>query len=186
MELIRTFIAVEVSYDVKETAAFIQKELQKFNCRVSWTRMEGMHLTLKFLGDTNNSLIDELGEALREIVSAYAPFPMTLKSAGVFGGGNPRILWLGFAESLDLLALQEKVDKRISEFGFPPERKKFHPHLTLGRIKEPYNAREMAKYLVGRRIESISFTVDEVSLFKSELRPTGAVYTSLCEAPLNR
>ena len=186
MELIRTFIAVEVPYDVKEAAAYIQTELRKFNCRVSWTRTAGMHLTLKFLGDTDTALIGELKEALRETVSDFAQFPMTLKNAGVFGGGNPKILWLGFEESPDLLALQKKIDERISEFGFPPERKKFHPHLTLGRIKEPYNAREMAKCLIERRIEPISFAVNEVNLFKSELKPAGAVYTSLCAAPMKR
>ncbi len=138
-----------------------------------------MHLTLKFLGDTDIGLVEEIGGAIEEIAAVHPPFTMRLERAGAFGGKNPRVLWLGFADSEPLTQLQREIDRAMAQFGFPREQRRFHAHLTLCRIKDSRGAGELVECLKSCGFEPVSFQAKEVIFYKSELKPTGAVYTPL-------
>ena len=138
-----------------------------------------MHLTLKFLGDTDEDMLEEIGEALESAAIHFQPFEIRLGSPGVFGGRNPRVLWLGLEAPQTLFDLVEAVEEAMFGLRFAREKRKFHPHLTLGRVKEQTGVGEMADFFRSLRLESEIFTVDEIVLFRSDLQPSGAVYTPL-------
>lgn len=183
---IRTFIAIEVPDSFKAAPWKVQDDLRRFRCRVSWTKSAGMHLTLKFLGDTDEGMVDEIGEALEKSAGSYHPFEIKLGSPGVFGGRNPRVLWLGLEAPQTLFDLVKAVEEAMFGLGFAREKRKFHPHLTLGRVKEQAGAIEMADYFKALSVDSEVFTVYEIVLFRSDLKPSGAVYTPLKRVSLNQ
>lgn len=177
---IRTFIAVEAPSEIKKTAAEIQSHLQsRFRLTASWTIPEGMHLTLKFLGDTPADKVEAIADALNEGIAGIPPFELTLSGPGVFGGRNPKVLWLGMAESQEIISLQKRVEDALRQFGFPKDDRPFHPHLTLARIKAPAGTAEMVKYLPSVETNPIKFSVGHVIMFRSDLKPAGPVYTEL-------
>ena len=179
MKPLRTFIALEVPVEVKDIACNLQDDLRKFQCRVSWTRQQALHLTLKFLGDTYPEQVDEISDAVADITGKYTPFELQLEKGGCFGGRIPRVLWLGIRENEKLTELQKEIDRALSKLGFPAENRKFHPHLTLGRVKDRQGTEEMGRHLREVSVEKCSFTATELIFFKSELKSTGAVYTPL-------
>jgi len=183
---VRTFIAIEVPDSFKAAAGKVQDDLRRFRCRVSWTRSNGMHLTLKFLGDTDEGIVDEIGEALERAVIHFQAFEIKLGSPGVFGGGNPRVLWLGLEAPQTLFDLVKAVEEAMFGFGFAREKRKFHPHLTLSRVKEQAGAIEMADFFKALSVDSEVSTVYEIVLFRSDLKPSGAVYTPLKRVSLNQ
>jgi 2'-5' RNA ligase len=176
---IRTFIALEVSPDLKKEALRIQEELRRFRCRISWTRTEGMHLTLKFLGDTESDKIEKISGILTQISRDFPPFDIKLGKAGIFGGRKPRILWLGLQVPPTLLELQNKIENALLELGFPKEERQFHPHLTLGRVTDTIRVKELAEYFKTIPIAELNYIAEDIVFFRSDLKPTGAVYTPL-------
>ena len=185
-QIFRTFIAIETPDEVKKIAAEIQNDLkQRFKCRVAWIKPHSMHLTLKFLGDTAVEKIEPIGRALNDTLTGFGKFKMSLSKPGTFGGRDPKVAWLGLRAPDDLQALHTYVDRVISQFGYEHERRNFHPHLTLGRIKDTHGTREMAEYIKQIEVEPVLFTVNKIVHFKSDLRPGGAAYTVLQEIPLS-
>ena len=183
---VRTFIALEAPDSFRDIAVKLQNELTKFKCRISWTKKAGMHLTLKFLGDIDANQIDAIAEMLEKTASGFSPFEVKLGSPGAFGGKNPRVLWLGLLAPSTLGELAVAIDKAMHGLGFPLENRKFHPHLTLGRVKDDAGTSELLQFLKSYELEEASFTAGEVILFKSELKPSGAVYTPLMSVSLKR
>jgi len=178
--LIRAFIAIEISPEIKRAASGIQTDLKsKYKISASWARPEGMHLTLKFLGDTPSNQIEPLTQALSKNIKGVNPFEMTLSKPGAFGGRNPKVLWLGMEAPMDLFVLQKKIDTVVSQFGFSKENRPFHPHLTLARIKDPSGTAEMLNYMKTLKPEALKFSVDHIVFFRSDLKPQGAEYTEL-------
>ena len=177
---IRTFIAIDLPPQLKQSAANLQNDLKsRFNCRISWTKPPGMHLTLKFLGDTQSDLIDPLAEAVDSALSSLPSFNLKLTRPGSFGGKAPRVLWIGLTSPNPLFQLRQAVESAVEPFGFPPEKRRFHPHLTLGRVKDPDGTRELLAYLGKVNIESVEFPVEKISFYQSDLKPAGAEYTVL-------
>ena len=183
---VRTFIALEAPDSFRDIAVKLQNELSRFKCRISWTKKAGMHLTLKFLGDVDANQINAIAEMLEKTASGFSPFEVKLGNPGAFGGKNPRVLWLGLLAPSTLGELAVAIDKAMHGLGFPLENRKFHPHLTLGRIKDDTGTSELLQYLKACKVEEASFKAGEVILFKSELKPSGAVYTSLMSVSLKR
>ena len=177
--MLRTFIAIETPDFIRNAALEIQGELRKFNCRVSWTAASSLHLTLKFLGDTPDSESALIADALSEVAQRFPPLELGLSRTGVFGGGKPRVLWLGITAIPTLNALQKAVEGACAKLGFPPEGRDYHPHLTLGRVKEPEGTSEMVENLKNIKLPEIRFSAEELVFFKSELFPSGAVHTPL-------
>jgi len=177
--MVRTFVAIKIPDLVKEKVLDIQDELRNYNCRVSWAKAESIHLTLKFLGDTQDDLIDVLGDGFNEAVHGIAPFELETGEVGYFGGKRPRVLWIGFKESGSLFDIQSKIENAAHAFGFAKEGKSYHPHLTLGRVKESRGTFGMMEHFNSIVFPEQKFTVSEIIFYMSELKPSGAVHTPL-------
>ncbi len=186
-ETVRTFIAVELPPLLRQALEEWQADLRReFPSRaVRWTRPNGIHLTLKFLGDTPTERLPEVKAALARAVVAIAPFDLESGVWGCFPNcRRPRVLWLGVnGELASLRMLWQAVEKEVAPLGWPTEKRGFSPHLTLGRISRGTTAAEIAA--VGEAMQQRAmpqvhrWTVDALTFFRSDLRPTGAVYTPL-------
>lgn len=186
-ELIRTFIAIEIPDDVKAKMREVQDVLKKSGADVGWVRPEGVHLTLKFLGNIDAGRAEEIGTAVSAALSGTGTFELVVGGIGVFPNGrSPRVVWLGLSGGLDALAaLYEKVEAACETLGFKRESRPFRPHLTLGRVKSPRGRERLMRSVAQlEKVEAGGFTAGAVSVMKSELRPTGAVYTELGRAEL--
>ena len=176
---------------MKETLAVVVRELRDTGIGgLRPVRPEGVHLTLKFLGDVPADRISAIGDATGKAAARHAPFALSLSGVGAFPGGRaPRVLWAGIVGDLDrLAALQASVDGCLAELGFARERRSFNPHLTLARLRDSASTEDRARALdvlkVAQPREESSFEVDGVALFQSTLGPGGAVYRRLSRAPL--
>lgn len=190
--MLRTFVAVELDEELKDNLAHLQRRLrdQVPPRSVRWVRPEGIHLTLKFLGDTPLAKVDEVKAALTQAAFELQPFRFTVEGLGCFPNTHrPRVLWVGLQEPSGALhRLREAVEAHVAPVGFPTERRSFHPHLTLGRVQRyasKSEVREIGDMVSGSRIGLVDeMGVTAVSYIKSDLKPSGAVYTTLLEARL--
>jgi 2'-5' RNA ligase len=189
MEGIRSFIAVEIPQSLRAKLEEVQRELKRADADVRWVRPESIHLTLKFLGSVSGGELEKLGGSIAPIISSWAPFEVRLHGLGCFPSSrSPRIVWVGIEQgSAEALSLQKAVENRAAEVGFPPETRPFKPHLTLGRIRSSKGKASLAQAVENLRdVEIGSYPVNEVYLFKSELKPSGAVYTKLQTFPMGK
>ncbi len=178
----RTFIAIEMTSDIKAGMKELQDKLRASGADVAWTRPDGVHLTLKFLGEVDAATVDSLGAALEEAVKGTAPFTLDVRGTGVFPTPkSPRVVWLGLEGGIEALAaLYEKVEAVCERLGFRREGRPFKPHVTLGRVKSLRGRESLMKALAGfEKVELGTIEADVVSVMKSELRPSGAVYTEM-------
>ncbi len=188
----RAFVAIELPDSVKKTLAGVVGELRAAGISgLRPVRPEGIHLTLKFLGDVPADRIGAIGDAIERAAGHHTPFALSLSGVGAFPGGRaPRVLWAGIAGDLErLAALQESVDDCLSELGFARERRAFNPHLTLARLRDSASREDRAHALrvleAAQPMQNAGFVVDGVALFQSTLAPGGAVYHRLHRAPLD-
>jgi len=192
MEKIRTFIAIELDESIKESLTKLQERLkgQVPQGSVRWVRPEGVHLTLKFLGDVPADQIGEITKALERSCQGFAPFSLLCGGLGCFPNlKRPRVMWVGIQEETGTLSqLKEAIEENVAPLGYPPEKRKFSPHLTLGRVQRRVSSgdRHRLGELVGAsEIGTLSqMQVKSVNLMRSDLRPSGAVYTRLAEVEL--
>ena len=178
----RLFIAIELPHEIKQGLAKMQEQLKGGGAGASWTRPEGIHLTLKFLGEVPEAKVPEIMSALAAAVRETGKFRLAVGGAGAFPNvRNPRVLWVGVTGALEsLTALQAAVEGAMVKLGFEPEDRKFSPHLTLARIKYLRPRDNWQKVVEGIKDITLGwFEADGVSLMKSELKPSGAVYTEV-------
>ncbi len=178
----RTFIAIEMTAEVKAGMKELQDKLRKSGADVAWTRPEGVHLTLKFLGEVDAATVERLGDALEEAVKGSRPFTLEVRGTGVFPTPkSPRVVWVGLEGGIDALAaLYEKVEAVCEGLGFAREGRPFKPHITLGRVKSLRGRESLMKALAGfEHVELGKIDAEAVSVMKSELKPSGAVYTEM-------
>jgi len=184
---IRTFIAIELPEKIIYTIGKVQEKIKSYGFKIRWVRTENIHLTLKFLGDIKEADTEKVARAISESVKGYHPILLAVKGIGVFPGiKRPRVIWLGISKQLDLLTeLQKTLDEKLEAISFPKEKRPFKGHLTLGRIKSKIDAKRLYDVLKDfTKFESEHFFADRIILYKSELKPKGAVYTKLTEAYL--
>jgi 2'-5' RNA ligase len=177
----RIFVAIKV--DPGETLinwiSAIHKTLSKES--IKWTESENLHVTLAFLGDTEESMIKKLMAALKDRCQGYGNFELIIRGAGVFKSLNdPRVIWTGIESSEKLSGLNLLVRHCIKDSGIELENRPFKPHLTLGRIRK-LNAHSGLEELIqkNRTIELQKAIVNEIILYESVLLKTGAVYKPL-------
>jgi 2'-5' RNA ligase len=181
---IRTFIAIEIPKTVISKIRELQDVIKAYGFKIRWVRAENIHLTLKFLGDIE---INEIAKAVSKAAEKYSPISLKAKGIGVFPGiKRPRVLWVGLSGQLEaLVKLQQTLDENLIALGFSREERPFKGHLTMGRIKDKIDVKKLGDALMAfRRFESETFTADQIILYKSELTPSGAVYTGLASALL--
>jgi len=172
----RTFIAVEMpKYIRKKIDDFIKEEVKR-NLPIKWVKFENLHITLKFLGEIDEKKKSEITPAIKEIGKKYAPFRFSLEGLGCFPSPRkPRVLWIGVTEGSEKLCeITQELEEKLSQFGFKEE-KRFHPHLTIGRIKKFCKIDE----ILAKDIKTESFSVTSITLFKSTLKPEGPIYEEL-------
>jgi 2'-5' RNA ligase len=192
MEEIRTFVAIELSEEIKSELARVQGMLQE---KIATPHLRSVdpakvHLTLKFLGKVPADRIQEITAALKEACAGFSPFIMDVSGLGCFPStNNPRVIWVGVQEETGRLKrLQERVEESLAALGFKPESRPFRPHLTLGRVKK--QAHVGARRIIGGIVSATSvgdlgqMEVGEISLMKSKLLPSGAQYSRLATIPL--
>lgn len=168
----RLFVAIDVPDDIRMLICGMGGSLP--GSRVVPT--EQLHLTLKFLGDVETSLIADINEALATI--SYSPFKICLKNVGYFPPrGNPRVLWVGIDPVLETIHLRNGVEKALSDIGIERDRRKFSPHITLARLKNS-PIKRVTQFLAGNSFfETPAFTVDRFHLYSSTLSYKGAAHT---------
>ncbi|MBE0479454.1 MAG: RNA 2',3'-cyclic phosphodiesterase [Dehalococcoidia bacterium] len=191
MEKTRTFVAIELPWEAKHALGRLRDTLVGNGCSpVKWVSPDGIHLTLKFLGDTRVEQIDIITDSLRAVARSKTPFNLTLGKPGTFPGpASTRVIWIGLEGDVhSLCALQHDVEEAMVPLGFPREGRQFTPHLTLGRVRE--QARGLERQRIRDLVMSIreqtaaSFQVHTFSLMRSELTRHGAIYTCLASVPL--
>lgn len=178
----RTFIAIEIPDAVKQEMAKVQDQLRGSGVQASWTRPEGIHLTLKFLGEIDESKTAAIMDSLTPSVAGTGGCRLDVMGVGTFPNPrNARVAWLGIAGDVGRLkALQRAVEEGMTGIGFKREARTFSPHLTLGRIKGVPSREQWLRVLEKLHdVELPGFDVDALSLMKSELKPSGAVYTEI-------
>ena len=166
----RVFIAVEIPEKIKEEILKIQKQLLRFNGKL--TERENFHLTLKFIGEISEEKIEKIKEKLREI--KFKPFEAVLGKIGFFEKGERGIIWINLA---NCNALQKEVDKKLEEF-FEKE-KRFMSHLTLARVKNVKNRKEFMEELNKIKISPLEFHVGEFILKESIPQKQKHIYKDL-------
>jgi 2'-5' RNA ligase len=188
--MIRVFLAVELSSDVRKKLSELQQQLRKTLPPINWVRPESIHLTLKFLGYVEPSSISQLLSVLKPIGKKQHVFSIDVHGLGVFPQvKHPRICWIGLSGNTQ--ALQElvlEIEAALEPLGFPPEEKAYHPHLTLARIKRE-NATVGSALIQTGALESDqhlgTVVVDRFTLFQSDLDSSGARHTSLWTVPFS-
>ena len=185
---IRTFIALELPPSIISLLAKVQENLQSMGLRAKWVRPENIHLTLKFLGNINSADIDKIGGAMVDAVGKINTFNLVAEGIGVFPGiKRPRVIWVGLKGQVQLLfAMQRLLEDHLAALDYQKEKRPFKGHLTLGRFKQrvnPNTIRRVLQELGDLTIEE--FTARRVIFYKSDLKPTGAVYSQLQRASFN-
>ena len=184
---IRTFIALELPPAVTLLLHKVQQELKRLKIRARWVRPENIHLTLKFLGDINPDHIDKIGAAMAGAAIEFPPVTLTVRGIGVFPGiKRPRVIWMGLGGDIrSLLALQSRLEQELAEAEFPKDKRSFKAHLTLGRLKQSVNPAVIRQMISEyATLSSDEFVCNQVILFKSDLKPSGAVYSKLKQTKL--
>jgi 2'-5' RNA ligase len=200
--VIRAFLAVELSQELQAGLATVQQELKhriepelKRDMRISWTQPASIHLTLKFLGDMDEQAIDPLLVVVEQAIGSQIAVNVPLERLGAFPRPqSPRVLWVGPLENWDrgaeakrIAEIHGAIEQACEGLRFLRETKPFNPHLTLARIRlgERQVGVALAKGgVLDRPLSLGSLAVESVVLMKSELKPTGSVYTRLWEARL--
>lgn len=177
----RTFIAIGIPKNIKDKIGVYEEPLRKERAKISWIKPENIHITLKFLGEVEENKIQEIYEALKKCVSNQKPFDIEVIGTGGFPNLNrPRIIWVGLKKgSEELKTLAKSIDNELEKLGFRKEKRGFSPHLTVGRVKNIYNIHEFVEKMNSVEFKGDTFTADEILIMKSDLKPTGAVYTKL-------
>ncbi len=181
----RAFVAVELPEELREFLARELAELRRDLPPARWVRAEGVHITLKFLGEQSESLVTRLGSALARALAARSPVEVRLAGAGFFPRPErARVAWVG-GTAPGLEGWAAAVDGEATALGLPPEARPFALHLTLARLDRPWGHGAVEAF--SRRVASWAldpFLAREAVLFRSELRPGGAVYTALARFPV--
>jgi 2'-5' RNA ligase len=191
MSIIRAFIAIELPPELKKELAVLEAQLRKNSPPViKWVDPQTMHITLKFLGDTSDSIIDDLMLALKEAVKGAAPFKLEIHGVGSFSGPDrTETIWVGVSGEMEkLAALQKNIESNTELLGYKREKRLFSPHLTLGRVRDEAGSSDCRR--IGKLITETTFTalhnvdVTAVNLLKSQLTPAGAIHTVIGTAKL--
>ena len=185
--MIRSFLAIELPRTILKKIEGVQKDLKASNADVRWVHPEKIHLTLKFFGAVEESKIEAIARSIDEPVRTTFPFLLKARGVGAFPNlKNPRVIWMGLVDDEEILSsFQKRLETEMEKAGVEPEERPFRPHLTLGRVNSSRGKNELAARIDPRREEEFgSFQVEKVVLFRSDLRPTGPIYTPLKELKL--
>jgi 2'-5' RNA ligase len=184
MSKFRGFIAIDI--DSFPKLIQFENEIKNSGANVKLVEPENLHLTLKFLGDTDENLSEKIEEIIKNSVEGTDSFEIQLKGAGVFPNQNYiRVMWIGIRKGDEIGKIAKKIDEQLLEYGFEKEKRGFSAHLTIARVKSARNKENLLQIIEKYRdIEFGSINVDSIKLKKSELTPEGPIYTTLKQVKL--
>lgn len=187
---VRAFIAIPLPPEIQKGLFAVEAGLKPvFVSAVRWVAPESIHITLKFLGDMPLARVRQIQDILKRSADLFSPFSITVEGIGAFP--NPqraRVIWVGLQAGPELMKLQAFIDQETARIGFASENRAFSPHLTIGRVNQTATAADLS--VINASLKSSepvalgSFMVQAITLFKSDLRPSGAIYTVLSENSL--
>ena len=187
---IRSFLAFSLPPGIRDVVERVLGDLSGASREVKWVRPGGVHLTVVFLGDVNEATLEPLKQAAAGVCHGFAPFRVRVSGTGFFPNPRrPRVIWLGLGGDVEPIgSFRDALQEALTPLGFAPERRPFRPHLTLGRFRKGGFLDERLGAAMDRHrdAQSPECMLTELVLFKSDLRPTGAVYTALERFPLER
>jgi RNA 2',3'-cyclic 3'-phosphodiesterase len=186
MPLQRIFIALDTSPTLKRELGDLSGRLAVSKADIRWERTGKLHCTLQFLGDVDESIVGSLDVAVRKAIDGVAPFEISFGDLGFFPDSvHPRVLWVGLDDPEGRLAfLHERLVEETSRLGLRGTEPAFRPHITLGRIRGQRNVTRLTTMAETCTFDHPPVTVREVLIMKSELKPSGSVYTVLRSLPL--
>ena len=177
----RCFIAIAISDEIRKAIGSIIEKLGPGQKGLRWTTPENIHITLKFLGETDEKVVPDIKARLSSICSNSIPFTLNIHGTGVFPNPkHPNVLWVGIDKSEEMKKLNMLIEGSLSELGFEKETREFSPHLTIGRVKDRKGIEPVIKGLYEFN-ETFLGTIhaNEVLLMKSVLKPAGAEYSKV-------
>jgi 2'-5' RNA ligase len=191
MAVIRAFIAIDLSQDIQ---IHLDEVVRKYKVQLSdipirWVAASNIHLTLKFLGDVSLSNLNILTDMIQTEISGHHQFDISVGGAGAFPNiRQPRIIWVGVEAPPELTAIQNGIEITTGRLGYVREERAFSPHLTLGRVSRNASSQDIkaiTKALDSTKVGFLGATcVEKVHLYRSDLQPTGAVYTQIFSSSL--
>jgi len=185
---IRSFLAFELPPDIKDEVTRISREVKKTGLNAGWAKPANIHLTVIFMGNVNEKDIPHIISKIDQVACQYKSFDISLGGMGLFPDTRrPRVIWLGLDGDIEGLAsLRDDLQKPLESFGIKQEKRPFRPHLTLGRFRKPVKERAVLKRVIDdySDIYGPEGKLKELIMFKSELKPSGAVYTRIHSWPL--
>ncbi len=182
--MIRAFIAVDIPQEIRLAIREAQTRLQRvrLGVKVSWAKVENVHLTLQFLGPIEGDVVPKISAVLEDVARQNAAFDLSVRGAGAFPDARrPRVLWVGCADAAGKLKeLASAVQGAMQSLGFEPDHREFSAHLTLGRIKVPRPDDALTLALDSLKDNAFgTMRVDGIHLFQSQLHPEGSIYSKL-------
>jgi 2'-5' RNA ligase len=185
---IRSFLAFELPPEIMAVISHAFRDMKNTPLDVRWGKPGNIHLTMVFMGNVPLEHLNPIGRATEAVCRRYGPFNVALNGTGVFGNRrNPRVLWARLNGDLERLSrFRDELQKELEPFGIKQERRRFKPHLTFGRFRKGAKTGSDLDELLSRYQDLTSPTcaLKELVLFKSDLKPGGAVYTGLNAWPL--
>jgi len=191
MSVIRAFIAIDLSPEIRNQ---LDELLQNYraqlpNIPIRWVAAQNIHLTLKFLGDVSVSNLSLLTEMIQKEISSHHQFDISVGGSGAFPNlRQPRVVWVGVEAPPELTMIQNGIEVTTARLGYLLEERPFSPHLTLGRVSRNASSQDVkaiSKALESTRVGFLGATcVEKVHLYRSDLQPTGAVYTQIFSSSL--
>ena len=183
----RVFCAIEIPTEVRQRVLAHADHLRDRapTVQASWTRMDNIHLTLKFFGNLVPEIISKISKATDEVARHFSPITVSIEGCGAFPKhGPPRVLWIGLKDPSDrLVDLQKEFERECARAGFVKEDRGFHPHLTVARLRNPQGARSLAEIHKETGFDIAEFTVTALTIFRSELSSKGSKYSVLSKHP---
>jgi len=186
-KLIRCFVAVQVPATVLSAVEQYIKALNKTVSDIHWVKVNGIHVTLKFLGEIQPALVEQVEEIMVPLSHLYKPFRIKLKGSGCFPNkSKPRVFWLGLEQdsAKTLSEIHGWIDTNLKPLGFSEEERGFSPHLTIGRVRKPQNFDNLFNFIEKKPFAEHAFSIEKIDLMRSELKPTGAEYSEIKSYPL--
>jgi 2'-5' RNA ligase len=180
--MIRSFIAIDFPEETRKALEDVQEKLKQSGAGVRWVKPGSIHLTLKFLGNIHPAQVEDIALAVAQEIRDQPPITLGAAGLGAFPSPRkPRVIWIGMeGEVQRLTRIQARVENALEPLGFVREKRPFRPHLTIGRVKDRRKLQALIDAMAELKIpEFDSFDVTEIILYKSDLRPTGAIYTKL-------
>ena len=180
----RTFVAIDLPEELKSELTKRQEHLKNVARGARWVRPEGIHLTLKFLGEISDKQAGQVTEIL-SLLPPFEPLEVRVEGFGFFPNARrPRVLWVGIKGGTPLETLASEVERSLKALGFPREQRPFRPHLTLARFPNPRSQPQLERE-ISQGLSTVlgALTVRNFSLIESRLLPQGAIYRKMATFP---